>query len=458
MTHLKISTLLAAALLGTFILSGAAPSIQEGDELPPGIAVEAGEIRVTEAEFHDYLSDLYRDQESGLALLNQIIHETAIRQEAERRKIHISRQALDARFDELDQAVRAGSGGKKGLLDTIREQNVAESEFFEALRLSIAHETMARSDFGMDRKEPVPVEKLNLWLKELLSKKKIVRKDLEKGVAATIDGSPISTAFFARRLISHLGARKISGLLTEAIGIRLIIARAAELGLSLTENEIDAELERREKLLRKKKGFETISYANFLEASTGRSIEELRSSEKFRAEVLMQKIAHALIDEDGLLDYFKRNRQSYELRFGEAARVATIFMKAAQFPNKQVNRSFEDAIAELKAIRKRIDEGEASFENMARIYSEHESGEKGGGLGFLPPASRGFEEIARDALRAEVGAVLGPYTVPDGCHLIRTTGKRGPVKYKAVRETVRYEARQNMYRKLIEEAGIRKKY
>ena len=419
--------------------------------------MEAGEIRVTESEFHNYLYDLYRDKESGLSLLEQIIQETAIRQEAKHRKIHISRQALDARFDELDQAIRAGTGGEKGLLDTIREQNVAESEFYEALRLSIAHETMARSDFGMGGTEPVPVEKLNLWLKELLSKKEILREDLKKGVAASIDGTPISTTSFARRLITHLGSGKVSGLLTEAIGIRLVIARAAELGITLTESAIDAELERREELLRKKKGFETISYSSFLEASTGRSLEELRRSEKFRAEVLMQKIAHALIDEDGLLDYFKRNRQSYELRFGEAATVATIFMKAARFPNKHVNRSFEDAADELKAIRKRIEEGETSFENMARIYSDHDSGKKGGGLGFLPPATRGFEESAREALKAERGALIGPYTVSDGCHLIRIGEKRGPVKYGNVRETVRRETRQNLYRKLIEDAGIRKK-
>ena len=63
---------------------GAVPA-QAGADLPPGIVAAAGDIAVTEAEFHAYVIAEHGGSDTGLALLDQIINETAIRQEAKRR-------------------------------------------------------------------------------------------------------------------------------------------------------------------------------------------------------------------------------------------------------------------------------------------------------------------------------------------------------------------------------------
>jgi len=432
------------------------PSQADGGDLPPGVVAAAGKIRVTESEYFDYVVSLLGKRDTGRELIQQMVRETAIKQEMSRRNLRVSARALEARSTELDKAMRQHSGGEKGLMEYIEEQGVGREEFFEALRLSIAHETMARSDFDMDANEAIDPAKLNLWLKELLSRKKVEAEDPDEGAAAVIDGETIENRAFGKRLAAHIGREKASNILTELIGIRLILARADELGLAVTGEDVDSELREREAKLQARPGFETITYANFLEATSGQNLEDLTKSDKFRAEILMKKLAQTLLTERDLARFFEKNRESFERRFGEAARVASIFLKAARFPNKTVNRSFDDAVRELEAIRRRIEQGEAVFENMARIYSEHESGKQGGDLGFLGRNVEGFGEIVAECLAADEGALLGPFKTTGGCHLVRALAKRGPVVFAAVRDEVARDARQDLYRSMLDEAKIQK--
>jgi len=433
------------------------PAADQG--LPPGIIATAGELQIGESEFHTYLVRLHRGQETGKALLEQIVRETAIRQEASRRGVSVSTRILDERIGELDRALKAQTNGKKGLVTYLQDEGIDQQTFFEALRLSILHEKMARADFKLSSQEAVPAAKQNLWLKELLSKKKVVITGLEGSDVAIVDGERIGAEDFGRRLVAHLGRDEACGILREMIGIRLIEARGRELGLELTESDVEQEVTQREVMLQTKAGFEGISYADFLKASTGKDLAELQRSRKFRAEVLMKKIAKSQHTYEELVRFFESNRAFFEERYGEAARVATIFLKAVRFPNQHVSRTFEDAKEELEAIARRVAQGEAVFENMARIYSEHEAASRGGDLGFLTAASasaaKGLKEIARAAIQAEPGAILGPFETNEGCHLIQVLEKRGSIAFDAIRDEVEREARQQLYRTMLAEANIR---
>ncbi len=445
-------TTLIAIILFSF------PTSLSVDDLPPGLAAVGRGIEIRESDLYLYIASAHENTETGRSLLQQMVHETAIRQEMERRKINIPKSTLENRFHELDEAVKAESGGESGLADTIREQGVDEKDFYMALELSIAHEIMARSDFGLGADEAVPVEKLNLWLKELLSKKKILTLNPEKGAIGRVDDETITRDAFAGRLVSLLGEKEVSGFLTEMIGIALILARAGELGLSLSEAEIDEELREREEKLRAKTGIDSLTYADFLKAS-GQSLDEVRKSDKFRAEILLKKIARMSQSESDLKSFFEKNREFFELRFGKAARVATIFLKAARFPNIHVNRSFEDAEQELIAIKKRVEKGEIEFATMARICSEHESARNGGEIGFLSPGVKGeLAEIATAALGAATESLLGPFRTPKGCHLVKVLGKRGPAEYGSLEEEVARRARQELYSSMLRDAKIERKY
>jgi len=441
-----------------FVLVAFRP-VMATDELPPGLVARTDEISITEKEFHDHLIALYAERETGESLLEQLIHETALKQEMARRKVHVPNSMVEARCAELDSALKSHSGGQKGLLEYISEQNVDEEEFLRALRLSIAHDIMARDDFGLERDAPIPPEKLNLWLKELLSRKKVVVHDRGGALMATVDGTEITVHEFGQRLITHLGTERVTGILNELIGIRLIPVWAGPLGLALTDDDVEEELRIREEILHGKKGFEEVSYSDWLRASAGQTIDDLKKSERFRAEVLMKKIARTLLTEDDLERHFEKNRNKYELRHGRAARLATIYLEAALFPNDKVSRSFEDAADELKELRKRIERGEATFEGLAHIWSEYKAGDKVKlELGTLTLGVSGFREIVDAALKAEIGTILGPFRTPEGCHLVKVLGQRGPVEFDRVSTIVVDDARQSLYTDMLKRANIKKKY
>ena len=465
MCYLKAMKIRQIAFVIAFIVafvaarSLAISGVPGQDKIQPGLVAQTDEISITEKEFYHHLIDLFADGETGQSLLEQMIHETALRQEMAHRKISVPTAMVEARCDELDRALKSHSGGQKGLLEYVADQNVDEEEFLRALRLSIAHDMMARDDFGLDRDEPVPPEKLNLWLKELHSSRKVVVHESRGALMATINGSEITAAEFGRRLISHLGEERIAGLLNELIGIRLIPVWAGGLGLSLTDVDMEEELKIRQDKLQSKKGFEEVSYSDWLKASASQTVDDLKKSERFRAEVLMKKIARTLLTEEDHLRQFEKKRNKYELRHGRAARLATIFLKAALFPSDTVSRSFDDAADELKELRKRIEQGEATFEGLAHIWSDLKSGDKVQlEIGTLTLGVSEFREIVDAALKAEIGAVLGPFRTPEGCHLIKVLGKRGPVEYDRVREIVADDARQSLYADMLKRANIQKKY
>ena len=321
---------------------------------------------------------------------------------------------------------------------------------------------MVRHDFDIPDDREVPVEKLNLWLADLTGRIVVKQEDLPPGTAVIIDGERISDVTFGHRLRALLDKKDASRVLTEMIGIQVIRAKAKALGVSLTEEDVEEEIRYRTDRLHAWKGLESISFESFVQASEGKDLDAYKQSEKFRCELLLKKICDSLHHEAYLQDFFEKNRLFFENRYGRAVRLSTIFLKAVQFEdplNRQVKtRSFEEAEEELKALKDRLLIGEVTFEEMARVYSEHASGKKGGDLGFIPVGIRGWEEITNAAWKAKQGTVLGPFRTPEGCHLVKITAKRDAVTYEAVRDKVKTEARRRYYQELIREAEVKRRF
>lgn len=81
------------------------------------------------------------------------------------------------------------------------------------------------------------------------------------------------------------------------------------------------------------------------------------------------------------------------------------------------------AIAELEGFRRQIQSGEASFEALAKEYSQDGSAAQGGDLGWSGPGR--FVPEFEAALNALAPGEIGPPLVSRfGVHLIRVTGRR----------------------------------
>lgn len=95
------------------------------------------------------------------------------------------------------------------------------------------------------------------------------------------------------------------------------------------------------------------------------------------------------------------------------------------------------AVAKLEDLRRQIESGRASFEDLARQYSQDGSARQGGDLGWSAPGR--FVPEFEAALEALAPGEIGPPLVSRfGVHLIRVTGRRiVPLSVREQREAVR---------------------
>lgn len=110
--------------------------------------------------------------------------------------------------------------------------------------------------------------------------------------------------------------------------------------------------------------------------------------------------------------------------------------------------SDEQAKARLEDIRRRIENKTATFEDMARAYSNDASASRGGDLGTLYPGDTVPEfEKAMNALKP--GEISQPVRTPFGYHLIEVIDRK---KQDVAQDRVRLLARQAIRERKIEEA------
>ncbi|AVR94915.1 peptidylprolyl isomerase [Pseudoduganella armeniaca] len=108
-----------------------------------------------------------------------------------------------------------------------------------------------------------------------------------------------------------------------------------------------------------------------------------------------------------------------------------------------------DAKRRLAEIKQRLDSKSATFEELARLYSNDESAKKGGDLGWLVPGDALPEfEQAMNALKP--GEVSGPVETSFGYHLIQVVERKSEDESK---DKKRNEARMALReRKMVEAA------
>jgi peptidyl-prolyl cis-trans isomerase SurA len=110
--------------------------------------------------------------------------------------------------------------------------------------------------------------------------------------------------------------------------------------------------------------------------------------------------------------------------------------------------SSADALRKLTELKQRLDNHAATFEELAKLYSNDFSASKGGDLGWIYPGDTVPEfERAMDAL--QVGQVSEPVESPFGYHLILVTERKTD---DVSQERQRQAARQAIREQKLEEA------
>jgi parvulin-like peptidyl-prolyl isomerase len=197
-------------------------------------------------------------------------------------------------------------------------------------------------------------------------------------------------------------------LLNELIAQELVLAKARELKIEVSDTEIDNAYNEAKK---------NITEDQFQKELASRSLTPADMRESLRRDMLASKvmerevIAKIAVSDDDIKAFYEANRASFN-RAEDAYHIAQITVTPVR-ANQQINRSGNDAgtpqeaQAKAQMLMERLKAG-APFGELAADFSEDpESAQRGGDLGFVPiSALRNVPAPLRDAvLTAQPGAV-----------------------------------------------------
>lgn len=268
-------------------------------------------------------------------------------------------------------------------------------------------------------------------------------------IAARVNGEPIPLTDVKAVLDARSAGAKLTpdqeramrraalDLLVDDVLMRQFLKRAVHAPSGPEVDRVVDEL--REVLKKQNKSFE-----GFLR-------EERQTEAQFRVDVATDLQWKAYLanryPENEARAYFEANRLFFEK---VQVKANHILLKLA--PNaSQTER--ENLRVRLDGLRNTIKNGQMTFEDAARKYSECPSKERGGDLGYFTYKFMVVDLIARAAFATEVGDVSPVTQTELGLHLLRIVDRtaREPAEFESIRDLVRktMAQEQNLFRSLL---------
>lgn len=257
--------------------------------LPPGVVARVRGKDVLLRDFRRVLVERVRkdlaDPRSGPSTVLQIvIEETVVRQEAERLGITVTSDDYAERYRQLDQQTREKSRGEQNLADVIKAMGMPPEVFRTRVETMIRKDRIAahKAHLGdtLPKDENTRLAQVEVVAGILMKRAKIEREGLPAGVVARVNGADIGEERLGEELYLRLGESEVKRYLQEHC-ISLILE--AE-GLAFTPDDVDAalKLERPvyEQMLEEAidPNHKALSFDDFLLVRYGVPVAELKAS------------------------------------------------------------------------------------------------------------------------------------------------------------------------------------
>ena len=238
-------------------------------------------------------------------------------------------------------------------------------------------------------------------------------------------------------------------ILNQVVEDKLVLSRAKELGIKVTESEIDERLEYI------KKGFP--SEEEFYKTLETQGVTMANLKDRYRDQIMMKK----------LVDYEVRSRISVlpsdvsayyekhmsEFREGDKYKVKNILIKAKD------DVSAELVKVEIDDIYKKLKEG-WSFDELAKQYSQGPNAEKGGDMGYIEKGQM-LEVLDNAIFKLKPGEFSEPVKSEIGYHVFKVEdinyGKQGSIE--EAQKNIQMMLFQVKFKEKVSEwlAGLKKK-
>lgn len=225
----------------------------------------------------------------------------------------------------------------------------------------------------------------------------------------------------------------------QAIGNKLLLERAIQLDLPVSEAAIDAQVN---KIIQQVGGYDKFTKAL---AAQKMSMDSLRQElvKGCKVDALVHKAVSETPEpsDEEITAYFEAHAADYET--GPQVLAQHILITPE---NRTEESSKQKALEKIKAIRKRITEEGANFSEEARAHSQCPSGKEGGSLGWFGRGAM-VKEFDEAAFKMKTGEVSDVIETQFGYHIIYKADEKPGSKrsitevYDSIKDLLRHEAR-----------------
>ena len=208
-------------------------------------------------------------------------------------------------------------------------------------------------------------------------------------------------------------------ILNQIVEDKLVLSRAKELGIKITEAEID------ERLDYIKKGFP--SEEEFYKTLETQGVTMSNLKDRYRDQIMMKKLVDyevrskiSVLPSD-VSAYYEKHRSDF--REGDKYRVKNILIKAKDDVSAELTK------VEIDDIYKKLKEG-GNFDELAKQYSQGPNAEKGGDMGYIEKGQM-LEILDNVIFKLKPGEFSEPVKSEIGYHIFKVEdiqyGKQGSI-------------------------------
>jgi parvulin-like peptidyl-prolyl isomerase len=456
--------LLVAALSGLGAARAQTPAPAEVPGRGSEIAARAGEETLSRGELERLLLQRHAFSPDGREILRHLVQTRMIDHLGEQAGVKVGQKEINALWDRLDRDARQ-NGLDGGMAEELKRTGMTAEEFRELLRLQILQQILTRRSLALGADAAVSGDQMALWIDSEIEERglQVMVPPWADGVIAHCGEVGIEVAEFASLLALHLPENEVDEAAYHALLLRGIERRMPDLSPEARTAALERELGRRRAEVEGDAAFKGLSFDDLLGAQ-GMTLEGLRRDPALAIAALSDLWMERTYDEDGLRAAYEDERSLFEARHGEAARAHAIFLRGAKFRNKWNPRTFEEAEAELEAMKARLTDL-PSFVEAARALSEDPRSKAAGGeLGWVtrggesaPPSLREavFTRLGTGEALPEGGALVGPVRLENGAALLWLSERRSSPGWEDMRAQVRQELRRRFLADVLSAEEVR---
>lgn len=470
---------LVAPLVATLVATGAGGP--QSDDLPSfaddALAARAGDDRLLWKDLDPVLVSRRVLSKEGRDSLKHLAQSMILERLAKERGIQVSDAVVAKREKDLDDQVKA-SGDASGIGGYVRKARLTPEEFRRFLRLSFVQETLTRRALGLDDKAEVKGDQQELWMEEAMRDRAYTEfgPPWKDGVVAKCSDFSITMPEFLAYLRKRLSPQDLREDCYQLLLFRRLRAKVSDVAPDRIEKAVDEEIARRRAEAAADPRNKGVDWERLMVAE-GYVVDTIREDTAIRIAALARVWVDRSLGADGLKKAYEADRAHFDGLYGAAVDTTMLYLRAAQFKNQLVSKTFQEAEGELVTLAKGIHSFE-DFQKLSRERSDEAALKaNSGALGFvnsgndrarlpdgtyvaIPREVR--DEIARAIATPPAGgagvdparSLSAPVRLPTGVALLWFGERRPPPTWDTMAAQVHREMRKKFLDDTLAKSGV----